>query len=241
MKTRLLIALIPTLLSVADVTGLFDPKSTPTQRVNACFDLRGNADPEVIRALSRAMEDQDLVSCAAENLRLIHAVEPLKMALQSPNEQARAAAVRGLGSFHDLALLDVLNAAAEDPNALVASNALAALSEYDQPAVIPYLAALARKGGMIGDMALERVLQMDPGVALPIARSLFQSPQVPDKLYAMRTLGVAGDRSDLPGLRKLADSKEEAPAQHSRGFGLMPPVNLARAAQSAMAQIEARK
>jgi hypothetical protein len=57
----------------------------------------------------------------------------------------------------------------------------------------------------------------------------------------MRTLGVAGDRSDLPELRKLADSKEESPVQRSRGFGLMPPINLARAAQSAIAQIEARK
>jgi HEAT repeats len=235
------ILFIPAILSAADVAGLFDPKLTPTQRVNACFELRGNAEPEVIRAMSRALENQDLVSCAADNLRLVRAIEPLKLALGSSNEQMRAAAASALGSFQDPELLEVLNAAAQDPNALVASNALAALSEYTNPAVIPYLAALAKKGGMIGDMALERVLQLDPAVALPIARVLFQSAQVPDKLYAMRTIGVAGDRSDLPELRKLAESKEEAPAQHSRGFGLMPPVNLARAAQSAIAQIEGRK
>jgi HEAT repeat protein len=238
---KLCVALIPALLSAADVTGLFDPKLTPTQRVNACFELRGNSDPEVIRAMSRAMENQDLVSCAADNLRLVRAIEPLKQSLAGSNEQARAAAARELGSFRDPALLDLLSAAAQDSNTLVASNALAALSDYSDPAVVPYLSALAKKGGMIGDMALERVLQLDPAVALPIARSLFQSPQVPDKLYAMRTLGAAGDRSDLPGLRKLADSKEEAPVQRSRGFGLMPPINLARAAQSAIAQIEARK
>jgi HEAT repeats len=241
MKIKFCIALIPALVSAADVTGLFDPKLTLTQHVNACFGLRGNNDPEVIRAMSRAMENQDLVSCASENLRLAHAIDSLKQALQSSNEQTRAAAARELGSFHDPALLEPLNSAAQDANALVASNALAALSEYSDPAVIPYLAALAKKGGMIGDMALERLLQLDPGVALPIARSLLQSAQVPDKLYAMRTLSVAGDRSDLPELRKLAESKEEAPVQRTRGFGLMPPINLARAAQSAMAQIEARK
>jgi hypothetical protein len=241
MNIKFCIALIPAILSAADVTALFDPKLTPTQRVNACFELRGNNDPEVIRAMSRAMENQDLVACAAENLRLVHAVEPLKQALASSNEQARAAAARELGSFHDSALLEPLSAAAQDANTLVASNALAALSVYNDPAVIPYLSALAKKGGMIGDMALERVLQLDPGTALPIARTLFQSTQVPDKLYAMRTLGVAGDRSDLPELRKLADSKEEPPVQRSRGFGLMPPINLARAAQSAIAQIESRK
>jgi HEAT repeat protein len=241
MKIKFCIVLIPVMLSAADVTGLFDPKLTPTQRVNVCFALRGSNDPEVIRAMSRALENQDLISCASENLRLAHAIDPLKQALASSNEQTRAAAARELGSFHDPALLDSLSTAAQDANALVASNALAALSEYSDPAVVPYLAALAKKGGMIGDMALERVLQLDPGVALPIARALFQSAQVPDKLYAMRALGSAGDRSDLPELRKLADSKEEAPVQRTRGFGLMPPISLARAAQSAIAQIEARK
>jgi len=51
----------------------------------------------------------------------------------------------------------------------------------------PYLAALAKKGGMIGDMALERILQLDAKTALTIARPLLGSEQVPDKLYAMRS------------------------------------------------------
>jgi HEAT repeat protein len=225
---------------VAKLQQLFDPKSTATQRSNVCFELRGNSDPEVIRAMSRALDDQELVACAADNLRIANAVEPLKQALSSPNEQARSAAARELGSFQDLTLLESLSRAAQDANALVASNALEALSEYRDAAVIPYLAALAKKGGMIGDMALERVLQLDSSVALSIARPLLESAQVPDKLYAMRTIGAAGDRSDLPELRKIATSKEEAPVQRSRGFGLMPPINLARAAQSAIAAIEAR-
>lgn len=243
MKLKFLIALIPAIAGAADtakIQQLFDSKLTPTQRVNACYELRGDADPEVIRAMSRALENQELVSCAAANLRIAHAIEPLKKALESSNEQERAAAARELGSFEDPALLAPLSAAAQDPNALVASNALAALSEYHGPAAVPYLATLARNGGMIGDMALERVLQLDPAAAVTIARSLLQSNQVPDKLYAMRTLAAAGDRSDLPELRKVAASTEEPSVQRSRGFGLMPPINLARAAQSAIAQIESR-
>jgi HEAT repeat protein len=240
---KLTILLIPTLLTAADLSTiqqLFDAKLSPTQRANACFALRNNSDPEVLRAMTRAMEDQELISCAAENLRLAHAVDALEHSLASPNEQTRSAAARELGTFRDPALLDSLARAAEDPNALVASNALAALSEYSDPAVIPHLAALAKKGGMIGDMALERLLQLDPSTALPIARVLLQSPQVPDKLYAMRTLGVTGDQSDLPELRKIAASTEQPSAQHSRGFGFMPPINLARAAQSAIAGIEGK-
>ncbi len=236
-------AIIPATLSAADlpkIQQLFDPKLTPTQRANACFELRGNAEPEVIRAMSRALEDSELVSCAADNLRLIKAVEPLKQALHSPDAQARAAAARELGSFQDPALLDALSEAALDENALVGSNALAALDEYSDLSVIPYLAALAKKGGMIGDMALERILQLDAKTALAIARPLLDSPQVPDKLYAMRAIGVAGDRSDLASLRRIVASKEETPTQHTRGFGLMPPVNLSRAAESAIASIESR-
>ncbi|HYL39194.1 MAG TPA: HEAT repeat domain-containing protein [Bryobacteraceae bacterium] len=243
MRLRMWLVLIPALLGAADepkLQQLFDPKLTPTQRANACFDLRGNADAETIAAMSRALENADLVSCAAGNLRALRAVQPLKQALQSPSELTRAAAVRELGTLQDVALLDVLSRAAADPNALVASNALGALGEYRDPAVIPYLAALAKMGGMIGDMALERILQLASTAALPIARSLLQSAQVPDKLYAMRALGAAGDRSDLPALRKIAASKEEPPAQRTRGFGFMPPINLARAAQAAIAEIEGR-
>jgi HEAT repeat protein len=230
-------AMIPAMLYAADlpkIQQLFDPKLTPTQRANACFELRGNSDPEVIRAMSRALEDSELVSCAADNLRLVKAIEPLKQALHSPDPQARAAAARELGAFlnpgafpnsgafpnaqmHDPTLLDALSEAALDENALVGSNALAALSEYSDPSVIP-----------------------DAKAALAIARPLLDSSQVPDKLYAMRAIGVAGDRSDLAALRAIAASKEETPTQHTRGFGLMPPVNLSRAAESAIASIESR-
>lgn len=236
------LALLAVTLSAADLQPLFDPHRNATQRVNVCFALRGKADEETIRAMTRALEDPALVTCAAANLGIARAIEPLTRALaDSPNQQARAAAAWELGAFRDPALLEPLAAAANDANILVASNALAALSEYSDPAVIPHLTTLAKKGGMIGDMALERILQLDAGGALSIARTLIQSQQVPDKLYSIRVLGAAGDRTDLPELRKIAATNEEAPAQRTRGFGLMPPINLARAAQSAIGSIESRE
>jgi len=106
--------------------------------------------------------------------------------------------------------------------------------------VVPYLAGLAKMGGMIGDMAIERLAQLDSGGALSIARDLIGSSQIPDKLYAMRVMGSFGDASDLPGLEKIAASDSENLTRHDRGFGLMPPINLSRAAKAAMASIESR-
>lgn len=240
---NILILLVPAILGAADLPKLqqlFDPKLSPTARANICFELRGDSSEDVIRAMARAMENPALLSCAADNLRIARAIEPLVAALHSVNEQTRAAAARELGSFEDVALLKDLNAAAHDPNLLVASNALESLAAYRDPAVLPYLAALAAAGGMIGDMALERILELDPKLALSIARRLIGSAQVPDKLYAMRTMAQAGDRSDVPELARIAGAAEDVQAQPSRGFGFMPPINLARAAQSAIAQIETR-
>jgi HEAT repeat protein len=242
MKT-LNVFLIPIAVFAADqapVQQLFDAKLSPTRRATACFELRGNADRDVINALSRALEDPDLISCAADNLRLVGAIEPLKTALSSPEAPVRAAAARELGSFQKLDLLEPLALAAGDVNALVSSNALAGLSQYDDPAVIPYLAAIAKKGGMTGDMALDRISEIDSKTALSVARDLLGSDQVPDKLYAMRVIGSFGSNSDLPPLRRIASSGQETLAQRDRGFGFMPGINLARAAQSAIASIETR-
>ena len=207
---------------------------------NACFQARGKTDSATIEAMSRALEDPDLFTCAAANLRIAGAVEPLLRGLASENPQVRAAAARELGAFQKLELLQPLSRAAQDENPLVATNALDGLSQYRDPAVTPYLEALAGKGGMIGDMALDRLLQLDSAAALKVARSLLASPQVPDRLYAMHIIGAAGDAGDLPALRKIASSGEENLAQRNRGFGFMPPINLARAAQSAIAAIQAR-
>lgn len=240
---HILIVLVPAILSATELPRLeqlFDPKLSPTERANICFELRGNSSAEVIGAMARAMENPALLSCAADNLRIAKAVEPLRQDLHSSNEQTRAAAARELGSFQDVALLEDLNTAAHDPNLLVASNALGALAAYPAPAALPYLGELATAGGMIGDMALERILEFDPKFALSVARRLIQSAQVPDKLYAMRVMAQAGDGSDLPQLTRIAKTSEDIQTQPSRGFGFMPPINLARAARSAIAQIETR-
>jgi HEAT repeat protein len=235
--------LAPAVLFAADseaVERLFDGKLTPLERATACFELRGKADAEVINALSRAMEDPDLLSCAADNLQRIGAIEPLKHALASESFQVRAAAASELGRFQKPELLELLGRAAQDENMLVAINALAGLTQYQSAAVVPYLTALARKGGMTGDMALDRLWQLDPEMALDIARRLLANAQVPDLLYAMRIIGASGDSSDLPQLKKIRAANPETLTQRDRGFGFMPAINLSRAAQSAMESIQAR-
>jgi len=208
MKTSVL-CIIPLILSAADRTAierLFDSKLNATQRANACFELRGNAAAEVIAALSRALDDADLRACAADNLRIAGAIEPLKLALSNPEPQVRAVAARELGEIRKPELLEPLSAAAADENGLVATNALAAIIMYPGKEAIPYLAGIARRGGMTGDMALDRLSEFDAALALTVARGLLNSPQVPDKLYAMKVIGGAGDASDLPELQKIAAS-----------------------------------
>lgn len=208
--------------------------------INACYQARGKSGAAAVEAMSRALDNPALLTCAAANLRMAGAADALERALASENPQVRAAAARELGALRKPEMLEPLARAAEDPNLLVATNALAGLAQYRDRAVNPYLAALAKKGGMIGDMALDRLLELDSAAALAAARALLDSQQVPDRLYAMRAIGALGDAADLPALRKIAASKGESLAQRNRGFGFMPPVNLARAAQSAMAAIEAR-
>jgi hypothetical protein len=243
MKTSIL-CILPLILPAADQTAaerLFDSKLNATQRANACFELRGNGGPEVITALNRALDDADLRACAADNLRIAGGIVPLKLALANPEPQVRAVAARELGEMRKPELLEPLSAAAADENALVSTNALAAISMYPGKEAIPYLVAIANRGGMTGDMALDRLSEFDARTALTVARALLRSPQVPDKLYAMKIIGAAGDSSDLAELQKIAASNVETLAQRDRGFGLMPPINLARAAQAAIAAIEKRQ
>lgn len=239
-----ILCLIPFLLTAAEQTAverLFNAKLNATQRANACFELRGNGDPDVIAALSRALDDADVRACAADNLRIAGAIDALKAALSNPEPQVRAVAARELGDFRKPELLAPLSAAAADDNALVSTNALAGLCMYPGKEAIAYLKVIARKGGMTGDMALDRLYELDAQSGLTVARGLLSSPQVPDKLYAMKVMGAAGDSSDLTELRKIAASNGETLAQRDRGFGFMPPINLARSAQAAIEAIERRK
>ena len=228
-------------LNAAVLNEMFDANRNATQRATTCFELRGDASPETVAAMSRALQTPELLTCAAANLRMAGAIGPLRSALSNPAPEVRAAAARELGAFRDPELLDPLTAAAEDENLLAASAALEALSQYDDPAAVPYLSMLAERGGMIGDMALDRLSKLAPAASLRIARQLLGSSQVPDRLYALRVIGSFGDASDLPVLRKIASSVGEDLEQRSRGFGFMPAINLARAARAAMETVESRQ
>jgi hypothetical protein len=236
--------LAPVLAICADQTPLqrlFDGKLTTSQRATACFELRGNSEPDVVNALGTALEDPALLSCAADNLRIVGAIGTLQHALSNQDAGIRAAAVRQLGIFQKPDLLDAISSAAHDDNLLVATNALNGLSAYQDPVAIPFLAGLAKKGGMIGDMALDRLAQLQSATALSVARDLLASSQVPDRLYAMRVIGAFGDASDLAELHKIAKSSPESLSQRARGFGFIPAINLSHAAQSAITSIQSRR
>ena len=127
-----ILCLFPMFVFAADepaLQRLFDAKLSPTLRANACFELRGKTDPDVINAMGHALEDPDLLSCAADNLRIVGSIDTLARALSSSqNVQVRAAAARQLGAFQKPELLESLSRTAQDENALVAANALAGLA-----------------------------------------------------------------------------------------------------------------
>src|ERR1035438_758740 len=188
MKT-LIFFLAPALAICAEQTPvqrLFDGKLTASERATACFELRGNIEPDVVSAMGRALEDPAVLSCAADNLRIAGAIDTLKQALSNQDGQVRAAAVRQLGTFQKPELLEVISQAAQDVNLLVATNALSGLNEYQDPVVIPYLSNLAKRGGMVGDMALDRLAQLESATALGIARGLLRSEEHTSELQSLR-------------------------------------------------------
>jgi HEAT repeat protein len=122
---------------------------------------------------------------------------------------------------------------------MIATNAFQGLSYYQDRAVLPYLLDLAESGGLVAAMALSRAMQFDDPRVLAVARRLMATKDVPLRLAALRAIGDLGDSSDLPALRQLA-AKAESAAPAGRGFGLVPPLDLSRAAQNAIRQIQSR-
>lgn len=220
---------------------LFDARLNATQRNDACFELRGGRDAGTIAAMTRALEDDALRICAAANLRAAGEAGPFAAALASQNPQTRAVAARELGWLHRSEDIAALVRTATDENLLVASNAVFALSQYPGKTAAEALSGLARRGGMTGDQALNRLLQVAPAEAAAAARTLMASADVGDRLYAIRALGEAGNGTDLPALRKIREAETENLSSRSRGFGLMPAISLSKAAAMAMERIEARR
>jgi len=227
-------------LSAGDrLAQMFDVKLTAAQRNDVCFALRGDRSPEVIAAMRRALSSETVRACAGRNLRVAGAIDELRDALAAPEPEVRAEAARQLGSFEKPEFIELLVKTARDPNMLVAMNAVMGLGEYRDRAVLPYLLDLARGGGVVGVAALSRAEQFHDPAALPIARKLLSTKDIPAKLLALKIVGDWGDSSDLPGLREIATTAQPI-SSRGRGFGLMPVVDLSRVAKSAIADIASR-
>src|ERR1035438_2021938 len=124
-------------LSLSLLARMMDPSLTVAQRNNACFELRGSTDPEVVATMRKALEDVKVRACAGTNLRKAGAIEELKDALADKNFEIRALAARELGGFEKPELLPMLTAAARDPQLLVGINAIEGLADYRDPIVVP--------------------------------------------------------------------------------------------------------
>lgn len=219
---------------------MMDPGLTVAQRNNACFELRGSSEPEVVAAMRKALEDPKVRACAGANLRKAGAITELKDALAYPNFEIRALAARELGGFEKPELLPVLMAAARDPQMLVGINAVEGLADYRDAVVVPYLLSLAKDGGLVGTAALDRALTFHDPRVLETARGLLASKDVSDKLAAMRVIGAMGDETDIPALKKIQESETGMVSAVGRGFGLIPAISLSRAAQTTIERIGER-
>ena len=217
-----------------------DPSLNVAQRNNACFELRGSTEPQVIATMRKALEDVKVRACAGTNLRKAGAITELKDALADPNFEIRALAARELGGFEKPELLPLLTAAARDPQLLVGINAVEGLADYRDVLVVPYLLSLAKDGGLVGTAALDRALTFRDPKVLETARALLASKDVSDKLAAMRAIGSMGDETDIPKLRAIQANETGMVSAAGRGFGLMPAISLSKAAQSAIDRIQER-
>lgn len=217
-----------------------DPSLNVAQRNNACFELRGSTDPEVVATMRKALDDGKVRACAGTNLRKAGAIAELKDALADPNFEIRALAARELGGFEKPELLPLLRAAARDPQMLVGINAVEGLADYRDAVVLPYLLDLARDGGLVGTAALDRALIFHDPRVLATARVLLGSKDVSDKLAAMRVLGAMGDETDVPKLRAIQEKETGMVSAAGRGFGLIPAISLSRAAETTIEKIEDR-
>jgi HEAT repeat protein len=219
---------------------MLDDKLNIAQRNDACYELRRARAPEVTAAMVRALGSPIVRACAARNLREGGAIEELKTALGGSDPEIRAVAARELGALAKPELMELLFRTAHDPNLMVATNAFGGLSDYRDRGVLPYLLSLAESGGLVAAMALSRAVQFEDPSVVAVARRLMTSKDVTLRLAALRTIGDLGDQIDLPGLRELA-ARAENVTPGGRGFGLMPSLDLSRAAQNAIRQIDSRK
>ncbi len=241
MKQTIFFLFSLTALAANDTTGrMFDDHLTIAQRNNACYALRGDRTPETVASMRAALAVESVRACAARNLREAGAIDELKNALTAPEPEVRAVAARELGGFERPDLIAPLVKAAHDPSMLVATNAVMGLGQYHDRAVLPYLLDLAAGNSAAGVAALSRAARVDEPATLPVARQLLSGNDMARKLLSLMIVGDCGDSSDLPRLREIA-AKSQPLGAPGRGFGLLPALDLSRAAKNAIETIGKRQ
>ena len=222
-----------------DLDRFNDSRLNTTQRNEACHALRGDRSPEVVAAMRSMLADVRLQSCAGENLRLAGAGAELLDALGERETSARAVAARELGSMQKPEYIEALRKAADDQDLLVSSNAVEGLVRYENHSTAPQLREIALSGGVLMSLAMNTLSDWGDPEVLGIARKLITHREPGDLLIGIRVVGLHGDASDLPKLRELGKD-DQALGTGSRGFGLMPAISIAKAANTAIRAIQAR-
>ena len=242
MRTLLLTMTAAVALRAGDgaLERMRNAKLNVAQRNDACFELLAQPSAELARTMREMLADEQVRQCAVKYLREAGAVEEIMTALKDANPEVRAAAVASLGSPLSPELAAMLARAARDENLLVAASAVEALSREPSPASQRMLLQLAARDTASGRMAFEKLIDAGHAGALPLAREWMSRDDVASRLAAIRGLGALGDRSDLEKLRAAALQTGKV-SPNGRGFGLLPPIDLGRAAQTAILRIEGRE
>jgi HEAT repeat protein len=216
-----------------------DASLNATQRNTACLALRGDRSEDIVAALQAALTNINLQACAASNLRIAGAEAVLMDALSNPEPSTRAVAARELGVLHKPEYLSALRKAANDPDLLIASNALGGLLRYEDHSSAQQLREVALMGGVMTSLAVNALTDWRDPEVLPIGRKLMTHGDPGDQLAGIRVVGLMGDTSDLASLQELMKNDEKM-GQGSRGFGLMPAISIGRAARTAAETITQR-
>jgi HEAT repeat protein len=221
------------------IATMMNDKGTVAQRNDACYALRGQRSAEVVSALKGALADKTVRVCAARDLREAGAVDALLEGLAGSDADTQMAAARELGELRDPRALEALGSVALSDNVLLASSAVAALGAYEGKAALPYLLRAAGQPSVSGVTALELAARTHDPAALALARHVLDKGDIAAQVIALAIIADLGDADDLPKLRELAAHSDPVYSR-GRGFGFMPPIDIARAAQTAIEKITTR-
>jgi HEAT repeats len=221
------------------IAGMLDPKATVAQRNDACFALRGERSPDAVAAFATGLTDAAIRSCAARDLREAGAVDTLLNGLSAADAAVQIAAIRELEALRDPRALEPLGRAALSENVMVASAAISALGAYPDRTALDLLLRAAAQPNVAGITALEQAAHSHDAAVLPVARLVLETGDVAAQVIALGIIADQGDATDMPMLRKLAAQSDKVYSR-GRGFGFMPPIDVARAAQTAIDRLSER-